>query len=441
MNQYHRLGNVSRESLHAIWTGGRAAELRARLAADDLSLGCELCQVHVDAGDGASAYLHVFDALAPTSSEPDWPQQLELALSNACNLQCVMCNGDLSSAIRVHREGRAALPEVYGEAFFDELDDFLPHLQSVVFLGGEPFLGKETLRVMDRLIQLGLTPRCHVTTNGTQWNKRVERIVAELPVHVAISIDAASAATTSAIRVGADHDLVLANTKAIRDVARATGSGCSISFSLQRANVHEFGAVLAWADGLDIDVAVNSVAYPPEFSLQLLSGDELDRVIDALHEEDRRRSVDLDRNLPRWTATVAMVTAMRDNRTATPVSIGTGPHAAARALAALGADERGVSVVHCDEHQLIGSVEPDVSDALGIDFRRYIGRSAADMVEAFTSMFGPTERTALERHDDGLEERTMVFRQPGGGQTRLRVVLAETGDGRQHWYIAARRTA
>src|SRR5436190_1217195 len=113
MNQYHRLGNVTTESLEAIWTGPRAAELRSRVAADDLSLGCELCQVHIDAGDGASAYLHVFDGLPPTSLAPAWPQQLELALSNACNLQCVMCNGDLSSAIRVHREGRSALPEVY----------------------------------------------------------------------------------------------------------------------------------------------------------------------------------------------------------------------------------------------------------------------------------------------------------------------------------------
>ena len=30
----------------------------------------------------------------------EWPTMLELELSNLCNLECVMCNGELSSKIR-----------------------------------------------------------------------------------------------------------------------------------------------------------------------------------------------------------------------------------------------------------------------------------------------------------------------------------------------------
>jgi MoaA/NifB/PqqE/SkfB family radical SAM enzyme len=439
MNQYQRLGNIASRSLRGIWDGPELAELRSRLAVGDLSLGCDQCQVHLDAGSPGTAYLRVFDQLCPDSPSPRWPEQLELALSNTCNLQCVMCNGDLSSSIRAHREKRPPLAQVYGDAFFEQLDEFLPHLRSVVFLGGEPFLGRETLRVMDRLIDLGLTPRCHITTNGTQWGPRIRRIVTGLPVHVAISIDAATAATTASIRVGADHARIAGNVRQIRDTARAAGSDCSISFSLQRANVREFGAALAWADGLDLDVAVNTVSYPPAFSLQLLGAEELDAVVAALRAEDRVRKVQLGRNLAVWSSTVAMVSAMCDHRAATPVVIGRDRKASARALVARHADERGVGVIGCDENQLIRRVSPDPADVLGIDFRPYLGRSSVDLVDVFMSAFGRTESTHLLRHDNGLEERDLVFRGSDGIRTRLRAVLVETGNGQQQWFVGARQ--
>lgn len=71
------------------------------------------------------AFLRWFAELPVEGPDPDWPRQMEFSVSNTCNLQCVMCNGEWSSSIRSQREGLPPLPKVYDDAFFDGLRDFL----------------------------------------------------------------------------------------------------------------------------------------------------------------------------------------------------------------------------------------------------------------------------------------------------------------------------
>jgi radical SAM protein with 4Fe4S-binding SPASM domain len=446
MNHYQPLGNITEQSLTEIWRGDAAQRLRFRLAEHDLSLGCELCAVKVDAGSEDAAYLHVFDHLELDGARPEWPSQLELALSNSCNLQCVMCNGDLSSSIRIHREGRAALPVVYDDAFFEALDEFLPHLRNITFLGGEPFLGREPLRVMERLVERGLRPSCHVTTNGTQWNARVAKILRAIPMHVAISVDGLSPETLGSVRVGADPEQVMSNVLEIRDAARAGGGGCSLAFCLMRPTWAEFADYLVWADSVDLDVFVNTVTYPPQFSLAHLADDELDEVVQGLRaEDDRLRSV-LVRNLDVWTRTLDDVTHMHLERRSgsgpdvgpepVPVQLRTTVDQRARRICDAASD-RGVVMVGTDRFQIIDRVVPDPADALGMDLRPYLGASIADLVEPLLATFGATESTHLTQHEDGLEQRTTVLSR-GFSTTTVTAVLVAGASGDQRWYLGAR---
>src|SRR5678816_2700847 len=100
--------------------------------------------------------------------------------SNTCNLACVMCTGEYSSVIRA-KEGLPPMPAVYDEQFFEDLAFYLPHVKELSFLGGEPFLQLECFRVWDMLIERELSPICHVTTNGSLYDARVERVLQNLP--------------------------------------------------------------------------------------------------------------------------------------------------------------------------------------------------------------------------------------------------------------------
>ena len=433
-NTWQRLGNTTEQPLREIWQGAQVQRLREHLAAGDLGLGCELCAVELDMGSPDTAFLTQFDSLRRPGPPPEWPTQLELALSISCNLQCVMCNGDLSSSIRIHREGRPALPLVYDEEFFEELDHFLPHLEHITFLGGEPFLGAEPLRVMDRLIELGLRPVCHVNTNGTQWNDRVQRVLRALPFHVAISVDGASAATVESIRVGVDHAELVTNVDRYAELCRETGNGLSLTFCLMRENWHELGEVLAWGDRLNVDVFVNTVTSPPRHSLHHLGADQLAGVVASLSAEDDGRRRTLVRNRAVWERELRLVHGLQDRRRA-----GTGgpPEERARERAAAFADPRGVHVVRIGPGQMVTSIAPDPADLLGIDARRVLGQSSTELMGPLQSHFGPVGNTRVELHDDGLEERVFELVDQDG-VTELLAVMAPTEDGGQTWFVAAR---
>ena len=299
-NDYHLLGNVTEQRLLDIWRGPKAQVLRQAMARQDLDLGCDFCEWQVAKGRPDLAFARWFDEFPVTAAAPEWPQQLELAVSNTCNLQCVMCDGEWSSSIRSQREGLAPLPKAYGDAFFEDLATFLPHLRRVKFLGGEPFLAAETLRVMDLLVDQGLQTECHVTTNGTQWTPRVERILDRLPVGVSVSVDAATAATYESIRVGSSWATLQANLDRFQARAAAHDTYLGLTYCLMVPNWQEFFAFCRTADDRGLEAAVNTVRHPHHLSIYMLEADALADVVDGLEATDRDHGHELAGSREVW---------------------------------------------------------------------------------------------------------------------------------------------
>ncbi len=310
-NVEHVLGNVGRESLLDIWRGERAGDLRAAMVAYDMSLGCRFCQWQFDDGNFEGALAHDFDGLAVPSPDAIWPQRLELAISNTCNLECVMCDGDLSSRIRTRREHRPPLPKVYDDGFFDDLTHFLPHLVEVRFLGGEPFLARETFRVWDLMAEADLHTPCKVTTNGTQWNERVERVLDRFPVSIAVSLDGVTPATVEAIRVGASHDELITNLGRFREYTRSRGTDLELTYCLMQANWREFGDYLLFGDAWGCRVSVNTVIREP-FSLYQLPLPEFEALVATLERRGRRLRRKLSLNRDVWDTELDRLRHWRD---------------------------------------------------------------------------------------------------------------------------------
>lgn len=143
--------------------------------------GCEHCKSTEDAGGHSDrqSSLDMPGVTAPKELEQDrtavnvTPTQLEIYFSNTCNLKCVYCNSKFSSTIdnenRIHGEwvygdqtalgGHLYLPgkieinpniEEDTDKLFAWLQEHLHELNKLMILGGEPFLQKET----ERMIQL-----------------------------------------------------------------------------------------------------------------------------------------------------------------------------------------------------------------------------------------------------------------------------------------------
>ncbi len=300
-NWAHPVGNILENSIDEIWQGVRVKILREALKNYKFGPGCEFCRGQTEK-TFANAAMRRYDKFAVADEAPLWPQLIELSISNTCNLECIMCYGHYSSAIRSRREKLPPLPKLYSDAFFESLWKYVPHLSQLKFLGGEPFLIAEYYKLWERMIAEGLAIPCHVTTNGTQYNSRVERVLEHVPMSFSVSMDGATKTTLESIRVNAKYEEVMENARRFREYARAKQTTFSVTYCLMRQNWHEFGDFCLLADSWDTWVGVNTVNNPPEFGLYNLPADDLRKVLHAMEAEAPRLESSLKKNRFVWFA-------------------------------------------------------------------------------------------------------------------------------------------
>jgi MoaA/NifB/PqqE/SkfB family radical SAM enzyme len=289
------LGNVADQTLDDIWQGESLAELRSAIEANDLSLGCEHC-AWAGRGGRETTYAVRFDR--DRLPDPDaGPTRLELAPSNACNLQCTMCNGDWSSSIRLHREKRPALPRLFGDRQLADVAALADGLDEIHLFGGEPLLMPEGLRLLDIAAESGT--RAVITTNGSVLTPRVEALLDRPGVDLVVSVDGASAEVYESIRCGASWSVLQSHLDRMQELAEANGNQVDLAHCLMTSNWHEFPDYLRWASGRGLGVYVNDVLSPIEVSLHHLTPPELDAVVRTL----RSRQAEIDVLPPAWQAT------------------------------------------------------------------------------------------------------------------------------------------
>lgn len=299
-NETHILGNVRDQRLVEIWNGGKITALRRALTDYKFNLGCAYCEWEIKGGNKQTAYRSLFDPFPVLSTQPEWPAVIDFVGSNTCNFECAMCWGELSSSIRANRQGLPPLPKAYGDQFFEDLRPFLPHLRWMNFLGGEPFLTSEAHRIWDMLIEDGLSLPCHVTTNGSLYNAKVERILNAIPMNFTVSLDGSTKETFEKIRRKSNFDTVIANLRRFHTYTQGRGTSFHIAFCLMRQNWHEFGDVLLMGEDLDCDVLVNTVIDPSYCSLFTLPPHELRAVLQQMEKQGGSIAGRLGRNRGSW---------------------------------------------------------------------------------------------------------------------------------------------
>jgi len=145
--------------------------------------GCQHCKLTEDSGGHSDrmSQLDMPGVTAPKELDKDLtavnvtPTQLEIYFSNTCNLKCMYCNSQFSSTIdnenRIHGEfiygdrsrpyhERVYIPGKLGinpnierdnNLLFEWLEEHINDLNKIMILGGEPFLQKETERLIELL--------------------------------------------------------------------------------------------------------------------------------------------------------------------------------------------------------------------------------------------------------------------------------------------------
>jgi cytochrome c-type biogenesis protein CcmH/NrfG len=191
------------------------------------------------------------------------------------------------------------------------------------------------------LIDSGVAIPCHVTTNGSIYNDRVEKLLAALPFNLSISIDGVTRQTVESIRVNVKYDSLMQNLRKFNGYARGSSDRhpkkrlrfLDLNFCVMRANWHELADFFCFAEDLGARVWTVLVTYPAECSLFSLPPEELRSIVAHLEGRTAELARRLSKNREAWQSLVrelrkhvdeqrssveAMVEAARRNRAAAP---------------------------------------------------------------------------------------------------------------------------
>lgn len=262
-------------SLREIWFGEKFSRLRRAIREYDLDFKCQTCKHHLEVGNYVNVLAKAYDNDFPLG---DYPTMMEFELTNTCNLECTMCTGLLSSAIRKNREGLPALKSPYGERFVEDLREFIPHLHEARFNGGEPFLIHIYYKIWDLIHEIRPDLKIVVATNGTTLTPRVKKYLERGNFHINLSIDSLDPKEYSDIRVNGSLPQVLANFAYFRDYCREKGNTVCIMVNPMRHNWQGLGRFVDFCNAHAVHLWFNTVVRPYDQAIWNLPSQELDTI-------------------------------------------------------------------------------------------------------------------------------------------------------------------
>lgn len=237
----HKVGNVSEASIEEIWNGPEMRRWRREFLEDRV----EICAGPMRTFNCHRNYQHLAGQVVRAEIQKDMPRRLDLRLNGRCNLECVMCD--------VWRQPNG----LYDASDFWTVgpERIFPFLLEVDMLGGEPFIQKDTYRLIDEVLKVN--PHCSwgfITNGQYRVTDHLMGYLERLRLrHIHVSVDSADPEIYSRIR----RKGLLAKTietidhfAALRDRRSAAGQGFALfaSMCVQKENWDGIPGFLEFCD-------------------------------------------------------------------------------------------------------------------------------------------------------------------------------------------------
>ena len=279
-NKTYLLGKYPDQSLHNIWFGSKRRDLDTQLKANNLNLGCHGCRELIAAGNFRALPAKNFDYLERSSN--GYPTKVDFELSNECNLECIMCRGEFSSAIRKNRERLPAIPSPYNSEFVAEFGEFIPHIKRCHFLGGEPFMVPIYFDIWGKIIKDNPDVRISIQTNGSILTNRIKEMLEAVKFDISISIDSLRKGNYEFIRKNSNFDKLMHNIRYFKEYTSRQGTNLDFSVCPMPQNWQEVPALVQFANEMEASIFFNTVHYPQQYSFRSLDKGVLSEIVMGL---------------------------------------------------------------------------------------------------------------------------------------------------------------
>ncbi len=221
----NQVGNKAK-GVHHYWFEGLNVEYQNDFLNSKLHDGCDTCKERIE------------NKIIPPIVDYDWnvedrmrnvmsisyPKIIEFEISNLCNMECPMCVGYLSSKHAMNRDKHID----WGTNIFDndenldhlieEFKEFIPHLEEIRFVGGEPLAHKAMFKIAKTVRDIKPEVKLQICTNGSIFNKQVKKLCEENNTSFSFSLDTIIPEEYQKIRIGGKYKDTYDNVKKIADI-------------------------------------------------------------------------------------------------------------------------------------------------------------------------------------------------------------------------------
>lgn len=267
------------KSILDIWRGDQFKLYRDSLAQDKFINQCTDCEHNIK--NNVWPLSMAYD-LYPINN---MPTLMEIELSNQCNLECIMCNGFLSSGIRKNRENLPPLPEIFDQSFIEQIKEFIPYLLELRINGGEPLAQSLVLKLCEEVSIINPNLKINIATNGTIYNKRIEKIFKKCNIHLNISIDSLIAQKYEEIRINAKWDVLMKNFHIFKNYCHQNNRSLCIMVNPMNNNWNEMIDFVKFTDLHQCNLWYNTVLYPKNLTIKDLPTEQIIEIYKNLKQK------------------------------------------------------------------------------------------------------------------------------------------------------------
>jgi MoaA/NifB/PqqE/SkfB family radical SAM enzyme len=271
------VGDVKHSSLTDVFNNSAFQTLRQELLLGHRPSGCNHCWDTERNGLISNRNYHMNllkKELLTVDLDHPKIQSIDAKPGNTCNFKCRICNPESSS---LHaQEANMTRSFNWAESnsnTINEIVELLPTLSNIDMYGGEPFLIKPLLHVVQQAVQQGRAPdiRLHYNSNGSIYpDALIEYWKKFKHVDIQFSIDAIG--DRFELERGGSWPQVESNIKKLMSL-NLPNVKISIMPTISIMNVFYLDEVLQWAADLNLPVNPNYLDYPAGFSLKNLTAE------------------------------------------------------------------------------------------------------------------------------------------------------------------------
>ncbi len=277
--------NLNNDSLSNLFFGDWMSGIREKMKKGEKVPGCRRCYEEENNGKKSLRQRYNENTTLPIDKLVDLKKPnirwLELAISNACNLACRMCDSRYS--LKWYDEekshwGQTKSPSKLTAIDIENVKPFIKDLVHIKFTGGEPLLTKEQWQIVDQLIEEADCKNVFLnySTNCTIYPKKewVEKWDQFKLVEFALSFDSADPKESEYIRWPAKYDTTVEATRAFLELGKRPNYHVLLRTTVSLLNVWHLPETILWwyenADFSPVIINPTHLTYPQILSVTVL---------------------------------------------------------------------------------------------------------------------------------------------------------------------------